>query len=431
MTTTATRPASDSRTARSMGPAAGALAAQLVLTAGSLVLQVVAARTLGADGLGLFALLFGGIVMATAVSTGLVGDSLTVLDRHEAGVRSALGLLTMIVVVLAAAGLSATAVLSDWLSARESVWLATATAAFMLADLARRLLMAVQRFWTLVLVDTAAIATTLVTITALWLLTDLGVGHLLVGLTIGQATACLVAWHRLPRCERRPVRLRPGSWRTVVGFGGFRAAQQFVRPTTLNLARSLVLVTGGAAAVGALEAARLFVAPAMILIQGLASYLFASYAADRTASLGGLRRRADRAAATMLLATVVVGLVATAAVPVLAEPLLGGSFALSTLAVLGWAAYAASCAAVLPYGSLAAVRGHAAQVLALRVLDSGASLALVAVALLALDGPVAVTPWLLSFGSFAGGLLCRQVLLGRRAAERELPVVSADGEAPE
>src|SRR6185312_6171777 len=68
----------------------GGIAAQMSQALGSLLLQVLAARLLGADGLGAFAVLFGLIVMATAVCTGFVGDSLTVLDRGRREVRSAL-----------------------------------------------------------------------------------------------------------------------------------------------------------------------------------------------------------------------------------------------------------------------------------------------------------------------------------------------------
>src|SRR4051794_32403811 len=59
--------------------AIGALGAQVMLALGGFVLQVVATRELGKTGLGTFALLYGAIVMATALSTGLLGDSLIVL----------------------------------------------------------------------------------------------------------------------------------------------------------------------------------------------------------------------------------------------------------------------------------------------------------------------------------------------------------------
>jgi hypothetical protein len=205
----------------------------------------------------------------------------------------------------------------------------------------------------------------------------------LLALAAGQATACLVALTGLPRAERALPRRHRGGLRAVLGFGGWRAVQQFVRPTMLNAARWLVLVAAGAAAVGQLEAARLFVAPAMLLVQGVGSYLFASYAADREVPPGLLLVRADRAAGVMLGGTLVGTIGAAAVVPSLGGFVAPG-YTLSTAAILGWGAYAASCAAVLPYGSLAAVHGRQAAVLALRIADSALCLAMVATALLAL-----------------------------------------------
>ena len=69
-----------------------------------LVLQVAAARLLGAGGLAVFSLVYGALVLVTAVCSGMVGDSLTVLDRHDRGVRAGLHVWTAL--VSAAAGLA-------------------------------------------------------------------------------------------------------------------------------------------------------------------------------------------------------------------------------------------------------------------------------------------------------------------------------------
>jgi O-antigen/teichoic acid export membrane protein len=389
--------------------ALGAVAGQVTLALGSFVLQLVAVRALGASGFGVFAMLFGAIVMATAVSTGLVGDTLTVLDRHDPVLRSALARTAGVVL----AATVATAVLGGrvlGLTVLEALAFGLATGAFMAADLARRLLMAVLRFWRLVLVDGLALVATMAVVAVGAATGTVGLATILLALAAGQGTATLVAVLGLPAAERTPPRRRHGGVRSVVAFGGWRSVQQFVRPTTLNATRWLVLASAGAAAVGTLEAARLFVAPAMLLVQGIGSYLFASYAADRAAPPGRLLRRADRAAFVMLAGATGATAAAAVAVPVLGS-LVAPDYRLSTVAVVGWGVYAASCAAVLPYGSLAAVRGRQAAVLGLRVADSALSLAVVGLALLVLDVPAAVTPWLLAAGSFAGGALCRRVLL--------------------
>jgi O-antigen/teichoic acid export membrane protein len=273
--------------------------------------------------------------------------------------------------------------------------------------------MATLRFWHLVVVDAAGFVAAMAVLATAGASGTVSLGDILVALAAGQGTACLVALACLPVSERSRPTLRRGGVREVFGFGGWRAAQQFVRPTALNAARVVVLIAAGAAAVGQLEAARLVVAPAMLLVQGLGSYLFATYAAERTLPLADSLHRADHGAATMLAGAVVVTLAVAAALPA-AGPLLAPGYDLSTLAVLGWGVYAASCAAVLPYGSLAAVRGRPAAVLVVRVVDSVLALGAVAVALLVLGTPAGATPWLLAAGSFVGGALCRQLLLVRR-----------------
>ncbi len=82
---------------------AGAVGAQLSQALASFVLQVLAARLLGASGLGTFALLYGGIIIGTALCTGLVGDSLTVLDRNDPHIRAGLQKLCALVSALAGA----------------------------------------------------------------------------------------------------------------------------------------------------------------------------------------------------------------------------------------------------------------------------------------------------------------------------------------
>jgi O-antigen/teichoic acid export membrane protein len=387
----------------------GALAGQVTLAFSSFVLQVAASRELGAAGFGTFALLFGVIVMATALTTGLLGDSLTVLDRREPAIRIALlriGCLLVVVMTITGLVLAATR-----FSLATAAVFALALAAFVCADLGRRLLMANLRFWSLVLVDAAGFVAMVAFLLASAVAGPLALEHFLGALAIGQVVAGLLSLTRLPADERTVLVRGRGDWRAVVGYGSWRALQQFVRPTMLNGARWVVLVVAGAAAVGELEAARVFVAPAMLLVQGFGSYLFSSYAADRSRGPRALLRRADRAAAIMLAGSVVVGVAAAFLLPLLGGLLTAGRFDITLVATLGWACYAASCAAVLPYGSLAAVQGRQQWVLLIRVVDSAVSLGLVVLLLVAADVEPSWMPWMLSLGSFLGGLLCRQLLL--------------------
>lgn len=392
-------------------PGVGAIAAQAAQSGGAFVLQVLASRTLGADGFATFALLYGAIVMATALTSGLVGDSLTVLDRHDDAIRSALRTSTLVIVTTAAAAAFAASLLIGSVPTGSSLAFALAISAFMLADLCRRLLMANLRFWHLVIVDLCGLAAALAFLTVARTATDLGLGAFLAAVAVGQGVVVTVAVALLPSAERQSTPWRIGAIRTVIGFGGWRAAQQFVRPTMLNLARWVVLISAGYAVVGELEAARVYVAPAMLLVQGVGSYLFASYAAEKDGPTSALLARADRAAVGLLLTSAVGGTIAVALIPVLGPIMTAGAYDLSAVGVVGWTLYAASCAAVLPYGTLAAVRGRPAGVLGLRILDSALSLGLVVAVVQTTSASPYWTPALLSVGSFAGGLLCRTLLI--------------------
>ena len=131
---------------------------------------------------------------------------------------------------------------------------------------------------------------------------------------------------------------------------------------------------------------------------------------DRITPTHSLRRRADRTVLVLSVATLVLGVVATALVP-----LLGGLFAddgarLDQLAVFGWSAYAAATAAVTPYGSLAAVRGRQAAVLGIRAGESVVSIAIVLLVVL-LGGSVYLVPFVLATVSACSGLAMRLLLL--------------------
>ena len=91
---------SRSRAVRALrSDAFGSVLAQAARAVGSLVFQLIVARWLGAAGFGYFAFLFGAMVMSAAVTSGLIGDTLTVLDRHEPRIRAALWRLTAVVVL--------------------------------------------------------------------------------------------------------------------------------------------------------------------------------------------------------------------------------------------------------------------------------------------------------------------------------------------
>jgi O-antigen/teichoic acid export membrane protein len=172
--------------------------------------------------------------------------------------------------------------------------------------------------------------------------------------------------------------------------------------------RLSVGAAAGLAAVGLLEAARTYVAPVMLVIAGLTSFLFVDYARDAALEMRTRLRRADRAVGALLLLTAAMAIVALALMG-WAGPLLFG-VELDALSVIGWLAYASSVAAVTPYGSLAAVVGRQSRVFAIRTGDTVLSVLLVGGALW-LGAEPRITPLLLAAGSLLGGLAIRGLVL--------------------
>ncbi len=392
-------------------PAVAAALAQLAQAAGSFALQVVAAHALGARGLGVVSLCLGAIILVTAVTSGLVGDSLTVLDRHEPSVRAALQGLTLVMVAggstIAALALNLTGVLDG----PQAVAFAVATAVFQLEEVLRRVLMAALRFWTLLIVDGAAVGSTLVALAVLAATGEIEVGSFLVAIAIGQSVGIVVAALVLPVPERRLVPFVNPAFRHVLSFGGWRGAQVALTPLGLTASRLVVLSATGAIALGEVEAARVLGAPALLVVQGLGSYLLSTYARDRNLTLGVLRRRARRASVAMAGTAVLIGAGVALLAQVIAPVVIGRAIHVDVVTVIGWAVFAAATATMQPFTSLAVARGHQRAVLVVRCLDVAVGVGLLAVALGLLGTSVALTPFILALGPVLGGVLVRVVVL--------------------
>ncbi len=398
--------------------ATGALVGQGTQALAGLVLQVAAARELGAAGLALFSLAYGVLVLATAVSSGLVGDSLTVLDRHEPGIRAGLHVTTAL--VAGSAGVAgcllalATGAVPPWVG----LLVGPAAVAFMVEDTLRRLLMAAGRFWSLPAVDVTALGLALVTLVIAGSAGGPTLGSFVVALAVGQAGAALVAWALLPREERPRGPWRRPALRAVADFGVWRAAAQTIRPALLTLLRLLVVGAAGAAAYGPLEAARVYTAPAMVLVAGLGSFLLPHFVSLRPLGVRAGLRSADRAAAGLAVLVALLGILAVVALPWAGPLLTGGGYAVPVGAVLGWGAYAAAGAALLPYAGLASVHGGPRRVLALRARVLGA-LGVVALLVTVVEGGAVWSPLALALGPVLAAVAVRRSVLAPRArAER-------------
>jgi O-antigen/teichoic acid export membrane protein len=275
--------------------------------------------------------------------------------------------------------------------------------------------MANMGFWRVAAIDLAAFVGTLATV-GLMLLGTVTLSAFLVAIAVGQVVAIGLGAILLPRSDRFVVGFTGGGYRTVAGYGSWRASQQLLRPALLTVVRTMVTVFLGLAATGLLETARVYVAPAMLVISGLTSFLFVSYAKGRTSSVALQLKKADRAVGALLGITVVMGGLLVLLLPWLGPLLFGTSPQIA--AVLGWLAYTASVSAVTPYGALAAVGGRQALVFAIRLTDTLISAVAVAV-LLALGGGAALAPVALAIGSIAGGMGIRWIILRPMARRGE------------
>ena len=395
-------------------PALAAALAQLAQAAGSFALQVVAAHALGASGLGTISLCLGTTILTTAVTSGLVGDSLTVLDRHEPRVRAALQAWLVVVTLAGSVGAALVLNVTGVLGGGEAVLFAVATAAFQVEEVLRRVLMAVQRFWTLLVVDGVAVATTLL---SLLLVDEIQVGSFLLSVAVGQAAGILVAIAVLPATERRLVPLRGAALREVIAFGGWRGAQVALTPTGLTISRFVLLGAAGSVALGEVEAGRILGAPALLVVQGLGSYLLSTYARDRALPLETLKARARRASLAMAGTAVALGVVVTALTPLLAPLAVGRSIDVHLVTVAGWALFAAATATMQPFASLAVTRGNQRAVFGLRSLDVVVGTGLLALALGPIGLAAPLTPLVLAVGPVLSGVLVRTVVLRTPGAD--------------
>jgi O-antigen/teichoic acid export membrane protein len=397
--------------------ALGAVAAQGAQALASFVLQVAVAHTLGVRGLGAFSILYGVVVLASGTITGFVGDSLVVLDRRKRPIRSALQQYSLLLAFGAGTVAAIVTTLLGFTSTGEGWLFALAIAAFCLEEVVRRTLMAELLFWRVAAIDTAGLAVALAIVGLERLGGPLTLGAFLAALAAGQAVALAAGAAILPPAERFLVPFSGGGRREVAVYGTWRSLQQFLRPALLTGVRTAVGIAAGLTATGLLEAARVYVAPALLLVGGLSSYLFASFAKQQDRPMQERLRRSDRAVGALLGFTAAIGVVAVLVLPV-AGPLLFTTTP-DLVAVLGWLAYTASVAAVTPYGALAAVGGAQVLVFAIRLGDTVLSLVAVVVAL-ALGMDPAWSAAVLSIGSLSGGLVLRTALVPRLTVPRTL-----------
>lgn len=430
--------------ARLAAQVGSAVAVPFVTAAGSLVMQVLAARTLGGAGYGVFSVYSGALILLIALHTSWVGDALTVFDRFDPRWRGALwaslpltlGLGVLIAVVVsitmsrAGAGTTALYVLLVLLA--------------LISETTRRIYTVRMEFWSLVANDCVNYGVTLMLVSGLLLSgVEATVGLLLGAWCGGQAAGIALAVLYLPRREFSVVSPRRAAVRQVYGFGFWRSVHAMLRPASTLVSRVMVIGLASAGALGGIEAARLLLSPGVTVVVGVGGYLLAYFARAERGGRASGSGQALRASVVLAVVTLLMSAVAIAAVDLLEPLITGGSFEVDRVALYGWAVWTVTFALTMPMANLATSRKLSRTVSAVRGVESAAGLGALAVVLVLDPGNASYAPFCLG----AGGLLSAVVLwlvlrrgdgdAGRRPrsadglADHEVEVVVPSGDPAE
>jgi O-antigen/teichoic acid export membrane protein len=159
---------------------------------GSFVLHFLAQHFLGVSGLGRFALVYGLVAIATAVTTGLVGDSLTVLDRSRPEIRAGIQTWLLIIAPICSLLLVLFATLSGTVALAPAAVGGGACVLFVVEDTVRRTLMASFQFWSVAVTDIVGMCVSVSAVLLTATFGDVTLSWLLIALGAGQAIATVV-----------------------------------------------------------------------------------------------------------------------------------------------------------------------------------------------------------------------------------------------
>ena len=383
--------------------AGGAVACQGTAAAGNLVLQVVAARALGAAGFGTFSIVIAVLVLSAALVGGWVGDTRTVLDRSEPAIRGALSAFQVGFTLVAGVATFAGAWISGITGLSGALLFGLLSALWVLEDAARRLLMTRLEFWGVVINDLIYLGAAVAGLVAFRALTGaFSIDVFLAAMVIGAAASVVAARFQMPSEEFALGQPTMSGIRSVASFGSGRSAQAGLRPFATLALRAFVQASASAAALGRLEAARLAIAPMLLIINGAGSYLLPVYTrrliedSERPVAVG-------RLTAILVATTACYGVVLTVFADRLIPLLTGRSLTVDRWAVAGWSLFAAAFAAGIPAGNALLARRRSWRVFRVRAADSSIGL-VVAIALVA-AGRVAGAPYGLALGAAIGAVL--------------------------
>lgn len=410
-----------------------AVAAQFTQALTSLVFGMVAVRALDPTGFGQYSLVISTLVVMTGATTGLVGDTLTVLDRHHPPIRSALQHLALGSALVGGLVVAFVGIVLGWFPNATAPIVAVAVLSFLFEDVLRRMLMANSRFVSVLWVDLSYAAAAALTLWVIWSVSTVTLGMIFVAMTVGQCVAAVVAVNLLPAEERYLVMSRGAAWRETLGFGSWRAIQGLVGPARLWGARALVAAFATLASVGVLEANRLVVAPIQLAVQGMASAILVAYVTRARTEPWRLNRAADRDALLLVGGALAGTAILVAAAPLVGRILLGSTELVNRPAMLGWGLVAVGAGAAIPYMHVSSVLGAPGAAASVRILDMVLSLAAVGTLMLTTtaDESYIYVPAVLGLVVCSTALLQRARSRARVAAVGHEPYRPTSKPAPE
>lgn len=400
------------------GKPLAAVASQGIVAASSLLLQIIAFRELGPGGPGRFALLFGILITVNSVQSGWLGDSLTVLDRFDPGIRRALirsqlAILALVFVVTTLAAMPISRIDNS-----TAVLFGLASVAWVFEETLRRLLIARREFNKLVVNDASFAAGSFGLVGFVFATGGtFTLETLVLALLSGAVVAIAVGVSQLPRIELSRGILGPSKMPEVAGFGVWRAAQVGLRPGSQALARFAVAFAISYEAVDQLEAARILLAPVLTVVNGAGVYLLPTYS-DQAKRGKRFRPAVPLAMATVAGLAAAYGLFALVVREPLANLLTDGSIEVTVVALLAWTAFAFGFGAGVPVGNALVARGRSRTAFTARIVDAGVGV--FAAAVLAVIGWVDAVPFGLAAGTAIGAALLLRRLNENPSAPRPL-----------
>jgi O-antigen/teichoic acid export membrane protein len=387
------------------GPGAS-VAVQFQNAAGSLILQGVAGRTLGARGFGGYALLIGVLVTITTVQTSWVGDSLTVFDRFERRIRGAI-LISIIGTVGAGALIAMVICAALGVTGPGGVGLfGLMVALWLLEETGRRLFTARMEFWRLFLNDSCYLVVSLATVLiALESGVHSSLPLLLAAMSVGATASIVLARLQLTGAEYVGAPLRDSAIKEVIPFAWWRSIQAGIRPAALLAARVMIVAFTSSAVLGGIEAARVLLSPGINLVAGAGSYLLSGFA--KAAREGRPMRTIQslRACAVLGAVTLFFGLAAILLVGRLGPLLTDGKFVVNRVALVGWAVYAFLFGCTMPLSSLAITRKQSRFVFIVRGVESVIGLLVLTAFLIADRSLASLAPFCLGGGGVVSAVM--------------------------